>query len=233
MSGDLLVITPSRSRPQGVARLLEAVHHTKRLNTHVCIAIDDDDPELNQYRKVFDKLAQDGDVLEEGTRKGLASWTNDVAAKQASSYRYLASFGDDMVPRSQAWDWILVRAIEDMGGIGFTYPWDGITEFIPEAVVISSKIVQALGWMCEPSLEHYYIDDVWADLGRAAGCLRHLRTVSVEHMHPGVGKAAADSTYATSSEKISSDHLSYLKWRSGRMLEDIKTVVSLRELGEY
>ena len=48
------------------------------------------------------------------------------------------------------WDKALIRAIVETGGTGFSYPWDGTREDIPEAVVVSSDIVAALGWMCLP-----------------------------------------------------------------------------------
>ena len=52
-AGDLLVIVPSRGRPGNTGRLLEAVHATARLTTHVHVAVDEDDPELAAYRTVM------------------------------------------------------------------------------------------------------------------------------------------------------------------------------------
>src|SRR5215469_2284364 len=50
MSGDLLVIVPTRGRPGNLARLLDAVHATRTSHTNVHAAVDDDDPELDAYR---------------------------------------------------------------------------------------------------------------------------------------------------------------------------------------
>ena len=224
MTGDLLVIVPSRGRPQNVARLLDAVHATAKMKTHVHVAVDDDDPELERYRYVMKQAGGDGDQLTTGPRKGLAAWTNEIAIEQAGRYPFLASLGDDHVPYTPGWDKALIRAIVTDGGTGFSYPWDGTREDIPEAVVVSSDIVTALGWMCLPGLEHWYVDNVWADLGRGAGCLRHLRAVKVEHAWKG------DQTSRDSSEKITADRDAYYAWRrSERMQQDIDTVISLRE----
>ena len=224
MTGDLLVIVPSRGRPQNIARLLDAVHATAKMKTHVHVAVDDDDPELERYRYVMGQAGADGDVLTTGPRKGLAAWTDEIAVAQAAEYPFLASLGDDHVPYTPGWDKALIRAIVSMGGTGFAYPWDGTREDIPEAVVMSSDIVAALGWMCLPGLEHWYIDNVWADLGRAAGCLRHLRAVKVEHAWKG------DQTSRESSEKITADRDAYYAWRrSERMEQDAGAVISLRE----
>ena len=134
LTGDLLVIVPSRGRPQSIARMLDAVHATARMQTHLHVAVDDDDEKLPQYRAVMDQAGAEGDVLEVGPRKGLCAWTNEVAVRRAGEYPYLASFGDDHVPRTPGWDTVLIRGIERMGGTGIVYPFDGTSEDIPEAV---------------------------------------------------------------------------------------------------
>ena len=228
-AGDLLVIVPSRGRPRNIARLLGAVRDTAKLATHVHVCVDSDDPELAAYEKVFE-TAGDGHVLETGPRKGLAAWTNEVAVRRAAEYPFLASFGDDHLPKTGHWDYYLARAIEDFGGTGFSYPWDGTREDVPEAVVMSGDIVAKLGWMCLPDLQHWYVDNVWADLGRGADCLRHCRAVVVDHVHPAAGKAPADKTNADASGKLAADRDAYYAWRrDGRMAADIRKIIALRE----
>jgi hypothetical protein len=227
-TGDLLVIVPSRGRPRNVERLLKAVRSTARMATHIHVAVDDDDPELPGYERVFSNLGHHYDVLETGSRKGLCAWTNEVAVRRAGEYPCLASLGDDHVPRTPGWDRALIRAIEDMGGTGLAYPWDGTREDVPEAVVLSSDIVAALGWMCLPELAHWFCDNTWADLGRGAGCLRHLRAVAVDHVHPATGKAPADATTRDNGRSLDADRDAYYSWRAERMADDIRTVLALR-----
>ena len=226
---DLLVIVPSRGRPGSIARLLDAVHATSRIETHVHVAVDDDDETLPQYQAVMDKAGAEGDVLETGPRKGLCAWTNEVAVRRAGEYPYLASFGDDMVPRTHGWDRALTRGIERMGGTGLVYPWDGVREDIPEAVVMSSDIVAALGWMCMPDLQHWYPDNVWADLGRGAGCFRHLRAIAVDHLNVAAGQGKPDATAVGNGRSLDADRDAYYAWRRERMAADIETIVKLRE----
>ncbi len=224
MTGDLLVITPSRLRPGNIARLLDAVHATAKMKTHVHVAVDDDDPELDRYRQVMQRAGKDGDVLTTGPRKGLTGWTNEIAVPAAEDYPYLASLGDDHVPYTPGWDKALIRAIEQMPGkTGFSYPWDNTREDIPEAVVMSSNIVKALGWMALPDCTHWYIDTAWADLGRGINALKHLRAIKVEHAWK------ADQTSKDSGEKLIADRDAYYLWRKQRMTDDIRTVAALRE----
>lgn len=230
LTGDLLIIVPSRGRPGNIARLLDSVHETARMRTRLHICVDDDDEQLPGYEYAMGKAAGEHDRLEQGPRKGLCSWTNQVAVRRAAEYPYLASLGDDHVPMTPGWDKALIRGIERMGGTGFTYPWDGRREDIPEAVVMSSDIVQALGWMCMPDLDHWYCDVAWADLGRGAGCLRFLRAIAVDHFHPRTGKASVDDTYSEASPKLDADRDAYYAWRrDGRMAADIGKIVALRE----
>jgi hypothetical protein len=230
VNGDLLVIVPSRGRSRSIARLLGAVHSTSRARTHVHVAVDEDDDELPRYEAVMAAAAGADDVLERGSRKGLTAWTNEIAMRRARQYPYLASFGDDHVPRTPGWDAALIRGIQDLGGAGVAYPWDSTREDVPEAVVMSSDIVQALGWMCEPSLSHWFVDNVWADLGRGAGCIRHLRAVAVDHVHPATGQAKADATSQDNGRSLEADRDAYWTWRRERMASDIEKIAMLREL---
>lgn len=199
------------------------------MDTFVHVGVDEDDPELDRYRYVFEKAGREDDFLHVGPRKGLAAWTNQIATTEAENWDYLASFGDDHVPVTPGFDKALTRGIEDMGGTGFTYPWDGTREDIPEAVVASSDIVKTLGWFCLPELRHWYVDNVWASLGRGAGCLRHLRAVSVEHVHPATGKAKADSTTRDNGKSLAEDQAAYYRWRRTRMADDVKKILELRK----
>ena len=227
MPGDLLVITPSRARPQNAARLIKAVQATSRAVTHVHIAVDEDDPALPEYRKAV-RVMGDGDEFETGPRGGLAEWTNRIAVRKAGEYAYLASFGDDHVPRTPGWDAALIRAIESMGGTGMAYPFDGTREDIPEAVVVSSDIVAALGWMANPACQHWYIDDTWAALGKAAGCIRYLRAVAVDHLNLVV-QGRPDATSRDSGRTLDADKAAYEKWRRERMADDVAVIRKLRD----
>ncbi len=226
MTGDLLVIVPSRGRPRRLREMINACAALATAATDITVAVDSD--EIGLYAP----LHHDWPDVEwfTGPRDTLAGWTNRIATLRGSGYRALASFGDDHVPRTPGGDSLLVAAIDGMGGTGISYPDDKRRPDIPEAVVISSDIVQALGWMCEPSLRHFRVDDVWADLGHGAGCLRYVPEAVVEHMHysvkPGVPR---DGTYADAEARGAEDHAAYQAWRATRMAADVKTIVRLRE----
>jgi hypothetical protein len=220
---DLLVIVPTRGRPTSMARLALALRGTAQAATDLIFAVDDDDQLSAQAVQML------GAHGVSGPRNNLAGWTNVLARHFAKDYRALASLGDDHLPRTPGWDLRLLGAIAGMGGTGFAYGDDLLQgAALPTAVVVSSDIVTALGWMCEPSMRHYCIDNVWKDLGEGAGCLAYLPDVIIEHLHPAAGKAAPDATHQESTAKDRLDFAAYGHWRTWRMNADITTVAMLR-----
>jgi hypothetical protein len=230
----LAVLTPSRGRPWHMQRLVNALRDTCKLDTDLYVAVDDDDPRLDDYKNLG--LGH----LEVGPRGTLTALTNKMAAGLAGEYRFLASLGDDHVPRTEGWDALLCGSIEAMGGTGFAYA-DGSRWVIPEAIVMSSDIVTALGWMANPRCAHYKIDDTWLELGVAARCIAYRHDVLVEHMQfgipydpldPGKGmKAVKDDTYAEAlvQDKMIADVVGWQEWRSdpGGLLADAAKIRAL------
>ena len=218
---DLVVLVPSRGRPANVARLVEACADTCRADTLIHFGFDDDDPCFCDNLK-----AADGCLTSVEPRMGLAAWTNHLAALHPGA-PYYASIGDDMVPETDGWDVRLIDACKDMGG-GFAYPDDKRRNDIPEAVVMSGEIVEALGWMALPALGHWFIDAVWRDLGAGAGHrLRYCPSVVVRHRHPNVDPGTRpDATYAEASRGFAADMAAYQKWRlaGNGMRRDTETV---------
>lgn len=216
MAPDLAVLVPSRGRPQNITRLVDACARTCRLDTVIAFGFDDDDDDLAANLK-----AADGCFTSVRPRMGLGKWTNALSALHEDA-TWQASIGDDMVPLTDGWD---ERLCEAAGPAGMAYPNDGRRDDIPEAIVIGTKLARALGWVCEPSLSHWYVDNVWRDLGAGAGVLSYLPDVHVTHKHPNVpGGDPGDPTYWEAAERMSADMAAYQKWRLTRMRADIETV---------
>jgi hypothetical protein len=220
---DLLIIVPTRGRPTSMARLVHALRATSQAATDLVFASDDDD-EASAHA-----AAALGIYCVTGPRNHLVGWTNVVARHCTGRYRALASLGDDHVPCTPGWDRLLLEAIDAMGGTGFAYGNDLLQgAALPTAVAVSSNIVSALGWMCEPSMRHYCIDNVWKDLGEGAGCLAYRPEVIIEHVHPLAGKADPDATHLQSTARDAEDFAAYRHWKLWRMTADIATLQTLR-----
>jgi len=227
---DLLVVTPSRGRPERLWVMIEACLSLSEADTDIAVGIDRDDPAAARYDEIVRAyhFAYSGEVFSVmAPRRTLSMWTNRIAAANAGEYRAFASLGDDHLPRTAGWDGLLLEALDDLNdyGEGIAYGNDlHQGEALPTAPVISAGIVSALGWMMEPSLRHMNVDDVWRDLGRAAGCLAYVPEVVIEHLHPDAGKAVGDETYAESAAGLSADREAYHRWRNERMAADAAKV---------
>lgn len=229
---DLLVIVPTRDRPRQLYRLLEACHLTCQEATDVAVCLDNDDPQLDEYLTLLNKFRSHnvGLYWVVGPRHTLTGWTNEAAHAWAGKHFALASLGDDHVPRTEGWDRELTGEIRANGGTGIAYGNDLLQgEGLPTAPVISADIVQALGWFCEPNMQHYYVDNVWKVLAEQAGCLYYRPDVVVEHMHPGAGKAQHDQTYQDAlSARWNFDAEEFNVWHASRREADVTTVRKLR-----
>jgi hypothetical protein len=224
---DCLILTPTRSRPRNAERLLDAVHSTAKGRTHVALGVDQDDPELAAYHDLKRRVMLPGDhLITSDRRRGLAAWTNILARALGGGYRFLGSLGDDMVPVTPGWD---VKLMDACGKHGMAYPWSGVRDDIPEAIIMTADIPEALGWMMLPAVTHYYGDNAWMDIGQGAGCIKQLRGVIIEHRNAvSPWRADADPTYRENAENITRDKAAYDKWRLTGMQDAIKTV---REIG--
>lgn len=223
----LLVITPSRGRPARLCEMLDATLSLAELDTRAAVAIDQDDLALDEYTRARClKGDEDPRVLWfAGPRQTLSGWTNQIALKYADEYGYLASLGDDHFPRTQGWDRLLVEAIEGIGGTGIAYGDDNIMGAgLPTAPVISSDIVQALGWMMLPSCRHMAVDLAWKDLGLGADCLAYRPDVTIEHKHWGVSKSPLDATYMESEARKQEDRDAWTLWQQTQMNADVAKV---------
>lgn len=211
---DLLMIVPTRGRPESIPEIL-ACWDTTGATAHVLFAVDNDDPARGDYWDWGDVFAGDPRVsFMFGERRRLCGTLNAVATNRAPLYRFLGFLGDDHRPRTPGWDRRFTECLS--GGTGIVYGNDLLVgEDMPTAVAMTSDIVKTLGYMAPPSLVHLCIDLVWLDWGRGLGRITYLPDVIIEHMHPANGKADMDAGYedANNAERVAADARAYYAYR--------------------
>jgi hypothetical protein len=222
----LLVLVPSRGRPQSVAEMAKAWEATNT-KAHLLYVVDDDDLTLPEYATA----CRDFWVgLRVGKRLRLGPTLNAVATDCTDRAEAIAFLGDDHRPRTPGWDAALLAELDALGH-GIAYGNDLLQgPNLPTAVVMSSSIVQALGYFCPPGLIHMYLDNFWAELGRGANCLAYRGDVIIEHVHPEAGKAEDDAGYVEARAHMDPD---CDRWRyyvgSGSLAADIEKIKRLRD----
>ncbi|MDP5310397.1 glycosyltransferase family 2 protein [Streptomyces poriferorum] len=222
MADDLLVIIPTRGRPQAVMALVRAWHETGA-TADLLFAVDNDDPELDAYKREAAKFMKGGQVrFVFGKRLRLCGTLNQQAIKAAKAYRYLAFMGDDHRPRAAPvpWDARIRECLS--GGPGIVYGNDLLQgEAMATAVAMTSDIVGTLGYMAPDCLIHLCLDLVWLDWGRGMGRITYLDDMVIEHLHPANGKAEFDAGYeeVNSDAMVSADSAAYYDYRDNGGLE--------------
>ncbi|WP_431976175.1 hypothetical protein [Micromonospora haikouensis] len=225
---DLLVIVPSRGRPESVARLVDAWESTGAYErARLAFAVDGDDPCHAAY---------EGQASDRSLMVTLPRWLpmvhklDRVAAGLAVDHFALGFAGDDHVPRTVGWAGRYVDELRALG-TGTVYGDDGYQGAkLPTQWAMTADIVQTLGRMVPAPVEHLYCDNSVLDLGRAAGCIRYLPDVLVEHMHPVAGKAADDDQYrrVNSSAQYARDGRAYRRWLRSGLHVDAARIRELR-----
>lgn len=184
---DLVVIVPSRGRPEAVDELNDAFRDTCTARTRLMVCVDEDDPTLDDYLRIpgLGMCTTDSHSMVESLNIATGILYDPEGAPFAVGF-----MGDDHRPRTKGWDERYLASLHRLG-TGIVYGNDLFQgRNLPTQVAMTSDIVRALGYMAPPVLTHLFVDDFWRDLGLAVGCIRYLPDVIVEHMHPLAGKAA-------------------------------------------
>jgi hypothetical protein len=232
---DLIVLVPTRGRPDNLWQLWLAFTETCAASTLLVACVDDDDPELDAYRKVHAAACEqapagDGDarfLLLIGPRLRLGGTLNRYAPYWATLAPNVGFMGDDHRPRTVGWDRQYIDALAQLG-TGIVYGNDLIQgEALPTQAAMTSDIILATGHMLPPGLVHLWVDNAWLELGRALGAIAYLPDVIVEHCHPIASKAAWDAGYAecNTDELMDADRAVFEAWRANdldRWVQQIK-----------
>ena len=221
-AGKILVVLPTRGRRELLARCVKTFTETTD-TADLLVVIDDDDE--GTYEGLEFPPGVRTQVI---PRLPLAAKNNRIAVAEAPSYRAVIIVGNDQTFDTRHWDTILTAELDRMGGSGIVYPDTKRRRDIGEICLISSDIILALGWFSEPSLKHYWADNVIDDIGRAAGCLKFCPDAVIEHHHYSVDPGTPyDAVYRYGESHGGHDAQAYRAWRQDRMDADVATVRKL------
>ena len=215
----IIVITPSRNRPDRAAEGYDAFLKTRTMDSSEMIfVVDEDDEDFMDYIKAGLPV-----VTYDHSGGGMGPPMNAAAIDQAPHYDIVGFLGDDHRFRTKGWDEAISEAL--VAG-GFAYGNDLIRSDIPTNVFITSDIVLELGWFCLPGAYHLYLDNTWADLGNMTDSLSYLPEVIIEHVHPTVGKTDVDAGYQRVNHPAMYQHDSqvYGKWCENQRAIDIERI---------
>ena len=184
------MLCPSRGRPGSINDPdtgLRATWGEVTTDADLLVAVDEDDPHVREY-------GTDVQVMP-GHTPGLGPILNTLTSQFASQYDYIGFLGDDHRPRTVGWDRMLIDELHGKPGVAYG---DDLFQGkkAATAVVISTDILIALGYMVPPGVLHLYMDIFWIQLGMDLGNVQYCPWVVMEHMHPSAGKGTWDDGYS-------------------------------------
>jgi hypothetical protein len=234
----VLYIVPSRGRPANVNTLINAFRDTRSV-THLHIALDDDDPEIDGYMQVLSRQnIKHTDWLACSVFKrrsevdGMVFTLNrayeHVRERNSEILDAVGFMGDDHLPRTNAWDAKLLDEVAK--GHLVVYGNDLLQgQNLPTAVLLDGRVPQALGYMCPHTLHHLYVDNVWKLWGTRTKKMRYRDDVIIEHMHPVIYKSATDERYiaVNNTEMYAHDEKAYHEYMMNNLDYDLAKLTTL------
>ena len=191
VESDLIVIIPTRGRPDNAVALEQAFVDTNTTAKRVYV-VDFSDELRKEYSY---KLPVESVIMIHNETKGMAYPLNYVAREFLGEFDNFAFMGDDHRPRTTNWDQLFVKQL--YSGSDIVYGNDLFQgSSLPTAVAMSSQIVKELGGMVPHNQRHLYLDNFWLKLGQDLGRIKYMPEVIIEHCHAFNGKAPMDENYA-------------------------------------
>lgn len=216
---DLLIVLPSRGRPQNMRRLLKAMEQTCRAETDLAVGLDAGDPQRLHYPEGPEY------VVRNDLERMVIRWINALAMPRLDGYRAVGHFGDDCVPRTAGWDAEMLRSLEKTPlAFGNDLADDRPPGALCTHLFMRSETVRAMGYFAPPCIQHMWADLAWMAWGEAAG-ITYRDDVVIEHMHFLPGKAEQDVSYHLSRGLLNIDRLRLHEYVKTGLPADIRKLV--------
>jgi 2-polyprenyl-3-methyl-5-hydroxy-6-metoxy-1,4-benzoquinol methylase len=229
MKKEILILLPSRSngvgRENNVERFIESWRNTTEGLSDLCVLLDDDDE--FRYKRHSDI------IYDINPNMRFVPKLNNASLKYKDCYKYIANFSDDFIIKNK-WESEFIEFFINNSGIGIAYGNDLLqSEKLPTAVCMSSNIIDTLGYIIPPCLEHMYADNFWRDLGLESKIIKYFPHIIFEHIHPDAGKANRDKQYKYAAEVAFNDQQEYKKYIQFTFVSDVQKIIDIRPTMRY
>lgn len=180
---DFSIVLMSRSRPEMMSRLYESIKAKSLLNNEIIIGLDNDDPLLSEYVRLFGDI----DIVKLDIRnrdKNLHVRINDMLDLVSGNYIFVLN--DDCELYSYGWDLAAIPTLDQKGDIVYGRTYDNSIDRISDeysAFPIVSKIAaQKLGFIMDDTFGNHGSDVVTYRIYHAANAVVDLPCVLIDHI---------------------------------------------------
>jgi hypothetical protein len=214
----LLVIVPTRKRPELVKQFIKSFDETTD-NADLLFVTDGDDDS-------YDDFPWEGHTVSCLNPRGNVVEKLNYAAKEfMNDYDEIMHLGDDCVFVTPHWDTKMHDILTDMGGSGWVYPNNGRRSDVPESWLVSTDVLKELGWLANPLMHHYYVDNVIAELGKRTSLIRYASDVVIAHKHYSVSKDTGYDQVYLEAEQLHGQH-DLMQWQMWSSSNQVAAIVS-------
>ena len=231
MKPKLLIMCSTRRRPHKLKIMLLSFFKTKSDFTRMVVYISEEDPKLEEYKKIIKRFKYNIEFIIGKERNYLVTVLNYLSTELYPNFKYYGEVNDDHIYRTKDWDKRLIKEIVDKGnGWGIACGDNSISEDWniwqhPGAFIMSGNIVRTLGYFTYPLLRHFWSDEYHKHLGLGINRLFYVPEVIIEHMcwHATPHKAEEDDNtkemYSNESKKYGIEMFN--KWKKEQYESDI------------
>lgn len=198
--------------------------------TRLVFRLDDDDPYLPNYRALDCEQ-----VVRPGLHHRLVDWLNLLAGERSEPF--IGHLGDDNVPRTVGWDEQVHESLErNLFCFGNDLDPGRPPGSLSIHIFMRRTVVDLLGYMGPPQIQHMYVDPTWYAWGKATS-IEYLHDAVLEHMHYSLGRSERDESYNHSTGLIPRDCRAYNDYCDDGMNADIEklggTPYSPEQMAEF
>lgn len=196
---DFSIVLMSRSRPGMMFDLYNSIKSNSLLNNEVIIGLDNDDPSLPEYVRLFGGV--DSVKLDIRDRdKNLHVRINNMISLVDGKYIFVLN--DDCTIYSKGWDSSALEFLNDHGDIvyGRTYDdsIDRVTNTYAAFPIVSKIAAQRLGFIMDDTFGNHGSDVITYRIYNEANAVVDLKCVLISHIfhnsHEALNKRQQDKT---------------------------------------
>lgn len=210
-------LLPTYNRPTtNLARFFTAAKLSS-MTTPGAVLVDESDYAKNQ--PAYDALELPdnwtvhlvkGGCCADATRQGFAElFTDDM--------QWCGWLSDDLIPETPGWDVLVIDALTGWNCVSTNEGRDAPKKF-NGATAWSGDLLRAVGYLYPDGLKHYYIDNVWEELGKLMNNWTCLMNVMVRHAHHSWTQDADDATVAHVQSVWFHDEPAFNRWLNNERL---------------
>lgn len=211
----LLIAIPSRERAGRLSKTLLSIDNTltNTDNVTVVIRVDEDDPQLEEYKKVFWDFRDSFQLyLRIGSPGKYCQLINEIASVYKDYDAFLCGT-DDFICADEGWDKPLESLNKDKKMWLAWFDDEEKKTGCAQLPILSNDFVKYLGTPLHPDLGHFRGDMFVTDVACKLDIAHYIPTHRMIHMTPKTGKGPVDSTFlrVRMNEQILKDEAVYKK----------------------